>query len=108
MSWARGLNTDKGVAPNTDAVLRRLETRRMALPETGRAPDRGTIAEARARMWASRWRRRWGGRHGRIRARDDVPLREMRSKVSNVYVFVLLFFGSKNRDHQAVPFWEPP
>ena len=84
-TWARDLNSVKGVAPSTDAVLRQLETRRMALPAAVMPPPRGTSAVPRARMWALRWRRRWGGRHGTIRPRDDLPLDEMRRKVPRTF-----------------------
>ena len=32
------------------------------------------MRDASARMWASRWRVRWGGIYGRLTIRDQVPL----------------------------------
>jgi hypothetical protein len=80
VGWATGLNVAKGVAPSTEAVLHRLEAQRLELPEAVRPDPRGTITDARARVWASAWRKRWGARHGRIRIREDVTLEDMRHK----------------------------
>lgn len=79
-SWAQKLNSDLGVAPSTDCVLRRFEENRMQVPEEVRRRAVGSVAENRARQWARRWRRRWGGRHGSIKAREVVPLPEMLDK----------------------------
>lgn len=80
-SWVEGVNRERGVAPSTDRVLHRLEEQRLALPEGVRPGARGGSASGPARAWATRWRRRWGGRFGNLRAREDVPLEELRSKV---------------------------
>ena len=79
-AWVKDANVRKGVAPSTDVILQRLEERRLRLPEAVRPPARGSVGEARSRMWASRWRRKGGGRCGAIRARDDVSVQEMRDK----------------------------
>ena len=78
--WVDAANQNKGVAPSTEAVLERLERRRALIPENLRPPSRGVPAEVKARRWACRWRRRWGFRHGAIRAREDIPLEELRDK----------------------------
>lgn len=78
--WVRDLNKQQGVAPSTEAVLQRLEEERRRLPEAARPLSRGTSADAGARMWACRFRRRWGGRYGAIRIRDEIPLQELRDK----------------------------
>jgi len=80
--WVDKLNTDKGLAPSTEQVLQKAEQLRRELPEWLRPAAKGIAAEARARVWAFRWRRRWGGRHAKIRCRDDIPLEEMRAKAS--------------------------
>ena len=59
VGWTRGHNFDRGVAPSTGAVLRQLEATRAALPGERRL-HQGTGSEAKTRMWAYRWRRRWG------------------------------------------------
>ena len=55
---------------------------RLRLPEAARPPSWGSVAQARARMRLTRWRRRWNGRHGKIRTRDDIPIQEMRDKAA--------------------------
>jgi hypothetical protein len=81
VAWARGCNEQQGVAPSTEAMLQRLEEQRRRLPEAARPPPRGSSAEGKGRMCASRLRVRWGGRYGAIRVRDGVPSQEMRDKV---------------------------
>lgn len=78
--WASGLNQDKGVAPSTEAVLQQLETQRLSLPGAVRPAARGTVADARARVWAAAFRKRWGGRHGRLKCREHIPTGEMLTK----------------------------
>ena len=80
VTWTADLNRSQGVAPPTSAVLQRREE--MVRPDAGERDTalRLTAASASARVWAHRWRRRWGGRHARIRARDDVPTAELRDK----------------------------
>ena len=79
-AWVKDANVRKGVAPSTDVILQRLEERRLRLPEAVRPPARGSVGEARSRMWASRGRRKGGGRYGAIRTRGDVSVQEMRDK----------------------------
>ena len=78
--WARGLNANKGVAPSTSSILERFELGRVGFAESVRPRALGTVAECRARAWARKFRRRWGGSHRRIRIREVVPLGEMREK----------------------------
>ncbi len=78
--WTARLNAEQGVAPSTESVLQRFEERRCQIPLGVRPPCVGTGAETKARMWASAWRRRWGGKHGRIRVRENVPAAELHSK----------------------------
>ena len=78
--WVRNLNSEQGVAPSTRSVLLRLEEQRESLPEGARPASIGTSEQAKARMWCRRFRVRWGGRHARIRLREDVSLTELREK----------------------------
>ena len=80
--WVRRLNCVQGVAPSTERVLARYEEGRGRLPDAVRPGFVGAAAATKARVWALRWRRRWGARHGAIRAREDIPVQEMRDKVS--------------------------
>ena len=92
VDWARRQNADKGVAPCTDHVLQRLADNRLA---AGHAfpQERGTVADGAARMWATRFRRRWGGRFGSIAAKEDVSVDEMMSKARVDQTFIRLFRG---------------
>jgi hypothetical protein len=80
--YVRDLNARLGVAPSTADVLQKLESNRLQWPEAVRPSPKGTVGEAKARVWAQRFRRRYGGKHGRVRIVDDIPLEEMRSKAS--------------------------
>ena len=74
--WAELQNIERGVAPSTRALLARLTATRAA---AGHAPP-GTTSQSKVRKWATRFRRRWGGRFGSIPAKDCVPLPELMDK----------------------------
>ena len=78
--WVRGLNAAKGVAPSTESVLHQAEARRLELPEAARGPPRGAVGESRARRWVALLRRRWAGRFGRVRVRDDLQPSQIQRK----------------------------
>ena len=80
--WTEGVNVAQGVAPGTEKVLEQAAKRRALLPELVRPRDLGTASETASRIWAPAWRRRCGGRVGRIRIRDDVPVADLQNKVS--------------------------
>ena len=79
--WVEETNAQKGVAPPTAALLGRWETRRRNYPEGVRPSARGLPVEAWNRMWAMRFRKRWGIRHGAIRGRESMTVHEMLEKV---------------------------
>ena len=79
-AWADDANFNKGVAPSTAAVLDRCEQLRLAVPEGVRPAAKGVVAEAKARAWALRFRKRWGFSHGTIPTKDDMPAQEMWAK----------------------------
>ena len=81
-AWVRQLNQVQGVAPSTGLVLQRYEGTRAGWPEAVRPGSVGQASSVNARVWALRWRRRFGARHGRVRAREHVPVEEMRAKVT--------------------------
>ena len=80
--WVRQLKVVQGVAPSTGSVLERYEESRGRWPGTVRPRSVGLASSVKARVWALRWRRRSGARHGRVRAREHIPLDEMRDKVA--------------------------
>jgi len=61
--WVHRTNRQQGVAPTTSMVLDVAEEHRMADPRAHVLRPHGAAHEG-ARMWAWRWRRRWGGRFG--------------------------------------------
>jgi hypothetical protein len=80
--WTRNLNLQHGLAPSTASVLGHLERNRLRLPAAVRPRSKGNCAQNNARKWIHDWRHRWGGRYSRIKVREDIPLPEMRQKVS--------------------------
>lgn len=78
-AWSRRLNVEKGVAPSTSSLLQQAVANRLV---RGHASPQalGTVAESRARMWATRFRRRWGGRFGVIPECEGVSTAELLSK----------------------------
>ena len=79
--WVQRANRQQGVAPTTSMVLDAAEAQRMADPRADELRPHGAAHEGRARMWAWRWRRRWGGRFGVIPSREPLTMPDMRSKV---------------------------
>ena len=80
VEFVRDANSRLGVAPSTEDILRKLEANRLQIPESLRPVSKGTATQAKARMWAKRWRERWGGCYGKLRLRDDTPVAEMQEK----------------------------
>ena len=103
--WVARLNEEQGVAPPTSLVLERSEQARSRLPEALRPPRVGVAAEAKARMWALRWRQRHGGRHGRVRVREDVPLEEQRAKVACAICMLAPIGKEEGIDWQCEILW---
>ena len=79
--WVHRTNRQQGVAPTTSMVLDVAEEHRMADPQAHVLRPHGATHEGRARMWAWRWRRRWGGRFGVLPSREPLTVPDMRSKV---------------------------
>jgi hypothetical protein len=77
-------NEDLGLAPSTESLLDRWNSRRAKYPEAVRPPDAGSIAEVRGRLFGCRFRKQWGVKHGALRVRDDIPVPEMRGKVGEL------------------------
>lgn len=97
-TWARHQNVERGVAPSTSSVLQRVSHDRAA---AGREDSfqRGITSDPAARMWASRFRRRWGGRYGRLIVGDDVDVPTVLEKVLPVV------WGWASRDGVIVSAW---
>ena len=84
-SWVT-LQNCKGIAPTSQAVLNEFESARLQLPGESRTPTLGLKADASTRKRLSRWRKRFGGRIGKIRAREEISADSLRFKVSRVCV----------------------
>jgi hypothetical protein len=74
---------EDGTAPSTAALLTKVKglwaLQERHVEHSGDMP-RSWLHRQSFAVWASRWRRRWGGRMGALRARDHVPLEVRRSK----------------------------
>ena len=77
---ARRLNEESGIAPSTAQLLAHTETFGSDIPDAARPRALGPVSAARARAWTYRLRRRWGGRLGRPRVKEAVPIEEKRDK----------------------------
>ena len=73
-------NVARGVAPGSASMFQRFEARRQELLEAVRPYARGLSAQAKGRSFMKRFRRRWGGRYGALRVREQVPLQLLQSK----------------------------
>ena len=82
----------KGVAPSTSAVLSKFEAIRLARPEALRLPTLGLSTSSASRKEVCRWRKRFGGRIGKIRPREGITLEELQFKVSSVAVVMVRAF----------------
>ena len=69
VAWCRKQNL-KGIAPPTSLLLDEFERRRSLVPEAVRP---ALVKPEGARSLASKWRRRFFGRVGVVRPREDVP-----------------------------------
>ena len=81
--WASAQNS-KGVAPSTASVLAQWEAARAAVPASVRPAAWGSTSEGAARMRASRWRHRHGGRFAKLPLREAVDVPTMQNKAPTV------------------------
>ena len=91
IEYVKDLNSRLGVAPSTEDILLKVEENRLQIPGRCRPGSKGTAAEVKARIWAKRFRARWGGRYGKLRIADDMGLAEMQQKVPFSTPFVVGF-----------------
>ena len=73
-------NLTRGAALSSGSLLHRFEEGRQQLPEALRPRHRGVGAQSKGRSFMSRFRKRWGGRYGALRVREQVPLPVLLSK----------------------------
>ena len=83
--WTKSCN-GRDVVPSTAHVLDEFEKRRRRLPEALRPPEWGFSSAATARKRMTRWRRRWGGRIGRLQLKAELPADVLMAKAIFVVV----------------------
>lgn len=102
--WVATQNRTAGVAVSTAIVLDEFEVRRAALHPSARSAAWGSSGEAVARMRASRWRKRFGGQIGVLRARDELPHAEILGKVHRFFWKQHTFFFLKTKENVSYMF----
>ena len=105
VQWVSQMNEAQGIAPSTGSVLQRYEEQRQELPDEVRPAAVGVPAQTSARVWAGSFRRRWGGKHGRIPVREQIPIEELRSKVATTTRTTVQETLVRKLNF-AFPFWE--
>jgi hypothetical protein len=75
--WVLHANTSKGVAPSAARILEQLSLGHTQFSDADAATD---TRLSRNRMWALRWRKRFGACISRIRTRDILPPDDLRAK----------------------------
>lgn len=78
--WTLAQNL-KGVAPCTPSVLCQFEALRSARPERLRLSSWGLSTNSSTRKRVCRWRKRFGGRVGKLRTQEEISLDVLRFKV---------------------------
>lgn len=78
-SWVRSKNLTHGVAPRTGTVLISFDRLRMQAPLDFRPTPR-RVYDTSSRVWARRWRLRWGARHANLRTVEGLTIEEIQQK----------------------------
>lgn len=84
--WATQLNDERGVAPSSVSLLQRASQCALNVPPNLRPCVPADVGRSRAKRWAARLRKRWGGRYASIPAGEHLSREEMHSKVSGRWV----------------------
>ena len=82
-AWVQEANVEKGLAPPSRQLAAVLDACARELPELpglAAAPSAAARSVAAHRLWAHRWRKRWGVKYGKVRPRDDMTRQEMVAK----------------------------
>ena len=86
--WARDQNL-KAITPSSRDILYKVEVLRSEIPVAIRPPPWGVMERSSGRQKVLRWRRSFGGRHGRFPIRDVLPAQDVHDKV--VYVACIAY-----------------
>ena len=79
-TWAVDLNTRLGIAPSTDAFLRRNDANIKEDNHNGFRKEYHDPETSTSRMFAHRWRKFWGGSIGYMRVREELLVETIRQK----------------------------
>ena len=88
VTHVREINNEFGVAPPTLLVVDLAERMKTEIADAVRPLSLGASNSRRARRWASRLRKRWGGRYRPVPTRDPVDPSELTAKVAFIAVCV--------------------
>ena len=83
----------QGVAPSTASILEKAQAAGHVLPKTVFARTRNGRPGSTARMWASRFRKRWGAAIGKVKQNEHIPLDVLRAKVGVVISHAIIPFS---------------
>ena len=93
VQWGSNLNMHQGVAPSTASILEKAQAAGHVLPKTVFARTRNGRPGSTARMWASRFRKRWGAAIGKVKQNEHIPLDVLRAKVGVVISHAIIPFS---------------
>ena len=90
VQWCKLQNEMHGTAPSSQAMLDKLEQRRLQTPVQSRSASMGTTALSRGRAWARRLRLRWSGRFKAIPAGERVSTVDLVAKAAGAEIATLM------------------
>ena len=76
----RHANMTSSAAPSSQAMVDEFERQRLLVPEGARPRSLGNAGAPRAKTWAHRLRKRWGGRFGAVSVADRLEPGLLRAK----------------------------
>ena len=76
------------IPPPSALVMQQYEEARLSVPEDVRPGPFGAGGVGSAKSWIRRLRRRWGGRHGNLRVRDEPHADGLQAKARDWGMFV--------------------
>ena len=77
--------SEHDVAPSTAAILMKREEKRRAIPPAFRPRSWGIVLSSTARNSASRWRKKWDIRFGKVYYQDRLTPEQIEEKASAVW-----------------------
>ena len=80
VEWSRQRVMGPRVPPISALMLQQYEDFRLQVPLEVRPACRGAAGDSKAKSWMNRLRQRWGGRYGRLRVRDELPVEVLQQK----------------------------